>query len=293
MKWFMRFAVPRPNIEARIISVTPLPGVHAGSALVAHEGRLLVIQDDTASVVWIDPSSLQTERVVLEGSGEQLEKKSKPDFEVAFFGPGQAITILGSGSSPKRQRRAVLDLESNEVRLFDETRLFEALGNALGTVPNLEGGVIWENRLRLFHRGSGPVPSAIVDVNLDVLQGAEPEISAVTQVDLDRVNGIPLQFTDATTYKGTIFYTAVAEDTPNAIDDGPVVGAVVGFIEGEHLTWTPLLEPSGEKTTRKVEGLAFETYSTSGTLFGVTDPDDPEKPAELLQIELVEVIRYD
>lgn len=287
MKQLMLIASRRPNIEARIISVTPLDEVHAGSALVAHEGRLLVIQDDAASVVWIDPLSRQTKRVVLEGNGEQLEKKKKPDFEVAFSGPGRVITILGSGSSPTRERRAVLDLDSNEVSLSDETRLFEALRKALHTEPNLEGGVIWENRLRLFHRGSGPEPSAIVDVNLDVLQGAEPEISAVTPVDLDMVQGVRLHFTDATTYDGRLLYVAVAEDTPNAIDDGPVVGAVVGFLDEQGASWTPLLEASGEMTTRKVEGLAFDAHS--GSLFGVTDPDDPEKPAELLRIQLVGV----
>jgi hypothetical protein len=96
-----------------------------------------------------------------------------------------------------------------------------------------------------------------------------------------------LHFTDATTCDGRLFYVAVAEDTPNAIDDGPVVGAVVGLLDDQGAKWSPLLEPSGEMTTRKVEGLAYDALT--GWLFGVTDPDDPEKPAELLRIELTGV----
>lgn len=288
MKLVMLVATRHPVLEAKIISAYPLDDVHAGSALVAHEGRLLVVQDDAASVVWVDPLSRRTERVVLEGKGEQLEKKHKPDFEVAFPGPGPVITILGSGSAPNRRRRAVLDVQSNEVRLYDETRLFEALETALGAVPNLEGGMIWNDRLRLFHRGAGLDNSAIVDLHLDVLLGAAPEIQALTFVDLGTVaNGVPLHFTDATTCDGRLFYVAVAEDTPNAIDDGPVVGAVVGLLDDQGAKWSPLLEPSGEMTTRKVEGLAYDALT--GWLFGVTDPDDPEKPAELLRIELTGV----
>lgn len=285
MKQSMIVASRHPTLVARIVAVYPLDGVHAGSALVAHQGRLLVIQDDAASVVWVDLFSRQTELVVLDGDGGQLEKKQKPDFEVAFSGPGRVITILGSGSARNRRRRAVLDVETNEVKLFDDTALFEALEQALGVIPNLEGGVIWQNQLRLFHRGAGSEKSAMVDLNLDVLQGAPPDVSSVKHVDLGLVaHGVPLHFTDATTYDEKLLYVAVAEDTPNAIDDGPVVGAVVGYLDELGATWTPLLEASGEMTTRKVEGLAVD--SRSGKLFGVTDPDDPEKLAELLYIEL-------
>lgn len=279
----MIVASPRSNLRARILSVSPLADVHAGSALVAHEGRLLVVQDDAASVVWVDPSSGQTNRLVLEGHGGQLEKSQKPDFEVAFLGPGNVVTILGSGSSPRRRRRAVVDLETNVVRITEETALFELLEKALGLVPNLEGALIWHNRLRLFHRGAGADKSAVVDVQLDVLHGAAPEILAVTPVDLGTVNGVPLHFTDATVFAERILYVAVAEDTPNAIDDGPVVGAVLGFLDERGAVFAPLLEANGEPSTRKVEGVAVDTRT--GTLYGVTDPDDPDKPAELLRIE--------
>lgn len=282
----MIVASKRPGLRARIVKVVPLADVRAGSALVFHEGRLLVVQDDAASAVWVDPASGQTERLLLEGTGEQLAKSKKPDFEVAFLGPGRTLTILGSGSSPQRRRRAVLDLETNAVHIVDETLLFEALEKALGCVPNLEGGVICKNRLRLFHRGAGADKSATIDVNVEVLLGAAPHVFVVTPFDLGDMNGVPLHFTDATRFGERIVYLAVAEDTPNAIDDGPVVGAVLGFLDDAGATWTTLVEASGETSTRKVEGIAID--SRTGTMYGVTDPDDPDKPAELLTITLTE-----
>ena len=280
----MIVASPRPGLQARIVSVVPLADVRAGSALVWHEGRLLVVQDDAASAVWVDPASGRTERLVLEGTGEQLEKSKKPDFEVAFIGPGREVTILGSGSSPQRRRGAIVDLDSRAVCIVDYAMLFEELEKALGVVPNLEGGVIWQGDLLLFHRGAGVDLSAIVEVHLDVLQGDSPRILSVKPFDLGHVNGVPLHFTDATILGERIVYLAVAEDTPNAIDDGPIAGAALGFIEEGAAFWTPLVESSGETSTRKVEGIAIDPHS--GTVYGVTDPDDPDKPAELLMIEV-------
>ncbi len=281
----MIVASQRPGLLARIMTVVPLVDVRAGSALVWHEGRLLVVQDDAASAVWVDPASGQTERLLLEGTGEPLEKSEKPDFEVAFLGPGQTLTILGSGSSPLRRRRAVVDLETNIVRIVDETLLFEVLEKALGCVPNLEGGAILHHCLRLFHRGAGVDKSATIDVNVNVLLGAAPHVFSVTPFDLGDVNGVPLHFTDATRMGERLVYLAVAEDTPNAIDDGPVVGAALGLIDDAGATWTTLLDVSGEASTRKVEGIAIDPVT--GTIYGVTDPDDPDKPAELLTIELL------
>jgi hypothetical protein len=271
-------------LQARIVTVSPLTDVHAGSALVWHAGRLLVVQDDAASAVWIDPASGQTERLVLEGSGEQLVKSKKPDFEVAFIGPGRTITILGSGSSALRRQGARLDLDTNAVHIVDYGALFDAIKMAIGVVPNLEGAMLWQNGLRLFHRGAGSDKSATIDVNLGVLAGEPPRVFDMTPFDLGDVAGVPLHFTDATCFGERILYLAVAEDTPNAIDDGPIVGAAVGFIDGRGATWTTIADPSGEVSRRKVEGIAIDPET--GSIFAVTDPDDSDKPAELLTIRL-------
>lgn len=308
----MIVATQHPGLDVRIVSARALDGVRAGSALVWYEGRLLVVQDDATSVVWVDVATGQTERLVLEGTGEALEKKAKPDFEVAFLGPGREVTILGSGSSATRRRRAVVELDTNVVTLYEEGRLFDVLeevmvhlvtstkvpgtfvdvrsvSNLATEVPgtlenlvNLEGGVISSNLLRLFNRGSGATPSAMLDFELDVFSGAPPRVVSANAYDLGQLNGVPLHFTDATLLGGRLAYVAVAEDTPNAIDDGPVVGVALGFIGSDSAYWAPLMEASGELSTRKVEGIAMDPQS--GVVYAVTDPDDPDKPAELLTI---------
>ncbi|HVK67536.1 MAG TPA: hypothetical protein VM694_23785 [Polyangium sp.] len=273
-----------PHLRARILTSRPLPGVRAGSALVWHDERLLVIQDDAFSVVWVDPASGAMSRVRLEGSGEELPKPKKPDFEAAFVGPGRAVTVLGSGSAAVRRHKASVDLDSGRVQVTDLGPLFDAVEARIGVRPNIEGAVLAGEVLRLFHRGAGPGASATVDVAASVLHGRAVELFGHVLYDLGVAGGVPLHFTDAAAFGGRTLYLAVAEGTPNAIDDGPVVGAAVGFVAGEQARYAMLEEPSGEGSCRKVEGITFDPERK--TIWAVTDPDDPERPAELCAIAL-------
>ena len=120
---------------------------------------------------------------------------------------------------------------------------------------------------------------ARVLVPLRALEAQEAEVSELQRYDLGTARGVPLTFTDAAPCGSRTMYLAVAEDTPNAVDDGPIAGASVGLLDGESASYTLLLEPDGTPTTKKVEGVAFDPRTRTGYL--VTDPDDPERAAEL------------
>jgi hypothetical protein len=280
----MPAATHDPTLSARIASVRPVRAARAGSALVWHGHRLLLIQDDALCAVWVDPDSGEATQWPLEGAGEALVKAEKPDFEAAFVGPGREVTILGSGSAPGRRRVARLHLDTGAVRIAEERALFDAVEAAIGMAPNLEGALLQGNTLMLFHRGAGREASAVVDVDMASIARGEPRVSAVRRYELGLAGGVPLHFTDATIVRGRIVYLAVAEDTPNAIDDGPIVGAAVGVFDGDSVRFAILEEPSGEASRRKLEGIAERP--DRGTIYAVTDPDDPERSAELCTITL-------
>jgi hypothetical protein len=273
-----------PALRARIRSIQPLPGVRAGSALIFTGGRLLVVQDDALAVAWVDPRTGAIEHVALEGDGAALVKARKPDFESAFPGKDGSITLLGSGSTPARYRAARLDLAGGDVRFLDCTPLFQAIGARLDTPPNLEGAVLLGETLHLFHRGAGDDLSAVVEVAASAIGAFAVTVRAVTLYHLGTAEGVPLTFTDATGYEEAMLYLAVAEDTPNAVDDGPIAGAAVGVLAGGRARFAPLEDPDGLPTKRKVEGIAVDPATR--TTYLVTDPDDPERPAELCLVEL-------
>lgn len=273
------------RVGGRIGSVAALKGVRAGSALLQLGGRLLAIQDDAFAAVWIDPQTLATEPLVLRGAGGALAKQDKPDFEAAFVLDGR-VWVLGSGGRPNRRSIARIDPAQREVALFNALPLYGAIEHALGTAPNIEGAVPLGDRLRLFHRGGGRAAavSCTVDVPLEALSGATPRVLEVVAYDLGKLGTTALSFTDAVALAdGRILFLAVAEDSPDAIADGPVSGATIGLLERGAARLGPLLE-SGGPCRRKVEGIALAADGKSGWL--LTDPDDAAKPAELCRVEL-------
>lgn len=276
---------PHPEVPARITESWPLPGVRAGSGLAWWGASLIAVQDDAYSAVRIDPATRRTAAIVLEGHGQALPKSEKPDFEAIAPDARGRLWLFGSGSAERRRRMAILDLNAGAVGLSDAGAIYDAVAAAIGGTPNIEGAVFVGEVLRLFHRGAGTAPSLTVDVACDPERGPLPCVVGSTAYDLGRVGAVPLTFTDATAYQGgVIAYLAVAEDTPNAIDDGPVVGAAIGFLSPNGASWSPILEADGMPSVRKFEGIALTPEGDGAWV--ITDPDDPDKPAELCRLAI-------
>lgn len=274
------------RLVARLEACWSLQGVRAGSALVWWNGGLLAAQDDAYTLVRIDPASRDCTPWVLEGHGGELSKPEKPDFEAAFVAPDGVCYVLGSGSTPRRRRIARLAADGT-VSWVQAEALYGAITASLGAVPNLEGAALVGDRLRLFHRGEGAgAGNATLDVQFDPAAGPGQRVLARQDHDLGTVGGVPLTFTDAAPLDAErTMYLAVAEDTPNAIDDGPVVGVAVGVIGPDGGRWALLTEADGTPSVRKAEGLAIEPGGRTAYL--LTDPDDPCRCAELCRVALM------
>lgn len=275
------------TMAARLTDVLPLPGVRAGSAMAWHGTRLLLVQDDAWSLALVEPVTGAVEPLDIRGDGAPLAKHEKPDLEALVALPDGVALILGSGSA--LTRRAVVRLDAaGRADTNDAGPLYDAIAQRLGRTPNIEGAVAAGEIVHLLHRGAGRGgdANAIVEVPLAALTGGEPAVLGVCAWDLGEVGGVPLTFTDAASWPGSGYlYLAVAEDTPNAIDDGPVVGAALGLIAIDDAWWTPLLDLDGAPCLRKAEGVVLDQGGRGGFL--VTDADDPNRPAELCRFELI------
>jgi hypothetical protein len=276
------------TLSARVVEAHPLPGVRAGSALWRSGERLLAVQDDAWSAVWIDPHTRELQPLVFDGDGGPLPKREKPDFEAAVAMPDGSVCLLGSGSRRGRCRIIHWRPEGKPaLDVFDGDAIYGAVQQQLQLAhrPNIEGGCVLGKKLRLFHRGAGGRPSATIDLPLRVLNGAAPQILAHCWYKLGEIAGITLGFTDASVIDETrVLYLAAAENSGDAIADGPVAGSAVGVIDANGARWTRLIEADGRPSLRKVEGLALDPGGLSGWL--LTDPDDPEIPAELCRLQL-------
>jgi hypothetical protein len=98
---------------------------------------------------------------------------------------------------------------------------------------------------------------------------------------------VALAVTDAVALPdGRVLVSAAAEDTPNAVDDGPVVGAALALLDGDRVTDVAPLPESGSGAY-KVEGLAVREVTGDGVrLLAVVDADDPDAASVRLDLTL-------
>jgi hypothetical protein len=287
--------------------------VRAGSSLAFVGRHLAVIQDDANFVAWLEPAGSQVEVISLPAGhqGKRLfddgrgNKRWKLDLEACVV-DGERLVVFGSGSSPQREQLVVVSgLASDKPNvLIQETPAFYAvLRNTIdfaGSELNIEGAVLLEGgRLRLFQRGNGAARGGVRPVNatadiawetlLAYLQNPERParfyLENICQYDLGTLDGVPLTFTDAAAAGEAILFSAAAEASPDAIQDGPVAGSALGVIEPDGAArWTVLLDAGGRAFDGKVEGLA---HSAGGDIYVIADKDDPAIASELCRVELM------
>jgi hypothetical protein len=319
-------AEPDSRLRARIVDCQPLvyssasedptldrpPHVRAASGLVRHADWLVFVQDDANFVAFRHMTTGLVDAVALPagpGGRRRFEtalgnKLDKLDLEAVVrveLEEGWRVVGIGSGSTPVRERLAIVDVEGRTARLFDAAELYARLRGERafsGSELNVEGAAIVDGRLRLFQRGNGAVReglepvNATADLELDGLvawlagRGPLPPLTNVRRYDLGRERGVAFGFTDATALPdGRILFAAGAEDSPDTVEDGEVVGARIGMLERDGaVRWAALEDPDGQPSVAKVEGI--EQSGTPGRLYAVTDADDPESPSLLCEIEL-------
>ncbi|MGY2130095.1 DUF6910 family protein [Blastococcus sp. SYSU DS0617] len=285
--------------------------VTAASAIAPLGDGWLIAQDDATVAAWRRAGSVTPVRVFppVEGLDRFSEaagtKGLKPDLEVAC--PAEvdgepAVLLLGSGSSPRRMRGVLVRLVDGEpvATAGDLAPLYERAAGRLGVTMdelNLEGAGQHEDRVRWFNRGNlaAGVPSASVELPLEALVAAvlgrvDPAAVPVGQpwrYELGEVEGVGLAVTDAVALPdGRMLLSAAAEDTPNAIDDGPVVATALALVDGETVVAvTPVPEVDGQ--VHKVEGLGLRSVDGGAVhLLAVVDDDDPEAPSAELELRV-------
>ena len=278
--------------------------VTAASAIAPLGDGWLIASDDATSAAWQRPGGTTPVRVLppVEGHDRFSEaagtKRLKPDLEVAC--PAEvdgepAVLLLGSGSTDRRMRGVLVRLVHGQpvAQAAELGPLYGTVAAALG-IPagqlNLEGASRSGNTVRWFNRGNlaAGVDPASVDLPLAdlvsaVLGRTPPAAVPVTgprRYALGEVEGVGLAVTDAIALPdGRLLLSAAAEDTPNAIDDGPVVAAALVLVDGERVLATVAFpEPDG--VVHKVEGLALrEVRDGAVRLLAVVDADDPGTPS--------------
>ncbi|HEX6999537.1 MAG TPA: hypothetical protein VF322_15465 [Gammaproteobacteria bacterium] len=284
--------------------------VRSASAIRRLGTRLVVVQDDTNALAVLDADGGIRPLLLPRGPDGRRRfddtrgnKHLKLDLEACAALPDGRLVAFGSGASAARETLVVVEPDE-AVRLVHAPGLYRNLRAETafaGTELNVEGAVVRGAALLLFQRATGAAERGHV-VNavgtlplgpfLDWLErgGEAPAPSSVTPVELGRIDGVRLGFTDAALLPdGRIAVLACAERSADALSDGPVVGCRCGLLAGAELRTTDVLDTEGRPTWLKLEGI--EPGLKRGELHVVADPDRPEDPSRLGRLRLQEAAR--
>jgi hypothetical protein len=292
--------------------------VRAGSGLARFGGRLAVVQDDLNFIALVDDDGTVEEIALPAGPGgryrfeEELGNRlDKADLECCVVVPtldDELLLGFGSGSTDAREQIAFVAHREMRAHFVPAHGLYDRLRSETrfaGSELNIEGAALIpaapgpggtgrgeagrEPMLRLFQRGNGAPRGHLEPVNATVDLAAParapiPSLGSIRQHALGSLNGAPYGFTDATTGPGgEPFFLAGAERSPDAIQDGEIIGAAVGVLSSSGIRMTPLVDAEGAPVVVKAEGICFDGERR---VLVVLDPDDPAQPAELCTVHL-------
>jgi hypothetical protein len=286
-----------------------LPGhVRAASSIRRQGHRLVILQDDVSALAVLDPSTGSTRPILLPAGPDGARvfddargnKKFKMDLEACVVLPDGRLVAFGSGSSPQREKivtiaagQGAMAQQLSGSDFYARLRIHAAAHRAR---LNIEGAVVNGDRLRLLQRGIGKRGfeswNAILDVSLEKFAGwldgrnPLPPVRRILQVDLGDIAGVSFGFTDAAvTDDGRIAFLACAEDTADALDDGPVLGCRFGWLDPDDQAAivTTVVDSDGQPTGFKLEGI--ETRIEGGPVFDVVaDMDRGDEPAQIAEL---------
>src|SRR5690606_26682028 len=195
----------------------------------------------------------------------------------------------GSGSkSPERNvfKRVFLN-NNNQLSTHDMTHFYEHLKSLdvmKNSYLNIEAVALFNNHLYLFNRKKPVIFSFNYSDFIDYLdfQGKIPYVKSV-EVVLPKINDIEAGFSGATISQNTsqLLFSASVENTPNAYDDGDVLGSFLGIVDLKKIEGNDayhFISIESKELPYKVESVAIlnENLDSSYDLLFVTDSDGDE-----------------
>lgn len=233
----------KTEFDIEIVSWQLIKDVPSASGMVKFNEDFYIIGDDSPYMFHLDKDFELLSKSLIHSPeklrGTKIPKIDKPDFEAMEMISETEILVFGSGSkSPERDVCVFINIE-NEVSFeeFDISKFYSYIRNMEimdGFELNIEGMTFKDGFLYLFNRGRNIIFSFSLNKFVEHCKtGVAFPIPKADLLILPKINGLQAGFSGATTFKEKPYFifTAAVEDTPNAYDDGEIVGSFIGLIE--------------------------------------------------------------
>ena len=248
-----------------------ISGIGAASGIVLLNNQLYIIGDNSGFLYQYDLlSKVLKQHSIIENPVANIPKKEKPDFESITL-KNNTLYIFGSGSTKKREIRIKFDLQTQETKSKDLSKLYKKLkevANFTDDDLNIEGTFFYVNNLYLLNRGNTELSKNGIfkyDKFLDSI--------AYQPIKLPIINNIETSFTDAIVHENKIYFLATAENSSSTYLDGEIYGSIIGIINIENMEIENFLQISNNQ---KFEGLTFYSHQENEINFLICEDNDTE-----------------
>lgn len=251
---------------------TTINGIGATSGLVFINNQLYIISDNSSFLYQFNIENKELNKIKLfENSQENIAKKEKLDFEsITLF--NNKLYLFGSGSTKKREKRYTFNLENNEIKEKDISKLYKKLKEFASISNddfNIEGTIIDETNYYFFQRGNGATSQ-----NGFFVYNKETKEIEFTSIKLPKAKDVEATFTDAILVDETVYFLAAAENTTSTYDDGEVYGSFIGSF---NLKTKELHFIQKITDTQKFEGLTLFSKTENQLEFLLCEDNDTEE----------------
>lgn len=248
-------------------------GIGSASGLVYRDHSLFVLSDNSSFLYEYHVKKNQLIRIKLfENSQENIPKKDKFDFESIALKENE-LHLLGSGSTSKREKRIIYNLETAAIEEKDLSPLYQNLKKNASISDeelNIEGVLFCNEKWFLFQRGNG------ANSRNGVFRTKSLEIESETEfvkVSLPKIKQVETSFTDAILIEDKIYFLATAEDTTSTYDDGEILGSLIGRMDSRTLEIEFTQKISD---THKFEGLTLYKKTANAIEFLLCEDRDSD-----------------
>jgi hypothetical protein len=309
-------------MNIHVLKHAHLSNIPSASAVEVLNGNIYVVGDDSCflyvlkydlSLIAKVPLYEVQEKFIHDG---RILKKEKADLEciTKFQINGYPhLLILGSGAiSPQRDVAFLVKLPTpynrkhlvwkvSLVKWYSFLRLNEEATGKSG-VLNFEAAASNDEHLLIFNRENNALLRFDLTEFIEFIQGHTEGIPFPTIIpcNIPNINGFRAGLSGADFFENILFFTASAEDTTNAIDDGDIKGSAVGVLsfEGENKIRGKAsigfkgnvgafkIIPEINDVHLKIESISIYEKESENSYIGIAVSDDDKGGSDILMLQL-------
>ena len=224
-------------MKLELLDFSALSDYPSASGIEYYKDNIYVVGDDAKDVLVMNKKWKKSTLINLFPSDtERVPKKIKLDLEATTLvniDKKAHLLIMGSGSAEPRNKGFLLNLKNNSTTKLDLTVFYRRLQEAGLKDLNIEGAATLMDYIILGNRGSKKNPeNLLIITSTDFFNNQEKAPIQLLKLEFpvkEQYAGVSgLAYSDD---HETLLLTISTEDTPNAIDDGPIGKSYLGIID--------------------------------------------------------------